>query len=239
MLAATFLFSCTEVERDNPYDSGGINYIGDNDIDNYRTVQIGDQVWMAENLKYEVRGSECSERKYERYIDAYGVTSYHKEYECYYSWATAMKLPAICDSISCESQISAKHRGICPEGWHIPSNADWDKLLRYVDGTSGTESPYESETAGKDLKSTRGWVDEDYNYGNGTDKYDFSALPALGGGSFVGNLYYYGPPYASWWSSSVDYVEYAYSREISLNDKIVSYDSQNKNSRLSIRCLQD
>jgi uncharacterized protein (TIGR02145 family) len=53
----------------------------------------------------------------------------------------------------------------CPKGWHLPSNAEWDKLFRFVDGDNGTESPYVSETAGKYLKAKSGWNGD----GNGTE----------------------------------------------------------------------
>jgi len=45
-----------------------------------------------------------------------------------FSWETAMK--------------------VCPEGWHLPTNEEWDRLFRFVDGDKGTESPYKSKTAG-------------------------------------------------------------------------------------------
>jgi uncharacterized protein (TIGR02145 family) len=130
----------------------------------YVYVEIGEQTWMAENLDYAVEGSKC-------YDDNCAI------YGSFYNWATSMVLPSNCNSYnppySCSSQIQSKHTGICPYGWHIPSNADWDKLFRFIDGNKGTGSPYKSETAGKYLKSTSGWN----NDGNGTDDYGFSARP--------------------------------------------------------------
>jgi len=93
-----------------------------------------------------------------------------------------MALDGSCYFSSCASKIKEKHQGICPDGWHIPSNADWDKLFLYVDNdTYGNgfveEDVYISSTAGKYLKATYGWNEE----GNGVDKYGFSALPGVGG----------------------------------------------------------
>jgi uncharacterized protein (TIGR02145 family)/uncharacterized repeat protein (TIGR02543 family) len=82
----------------------------------FRTVVIGTQTWMAENLNCDVSGSECYNNN-ESNCATYGRL---------YDWATAMALPSSCNSSTCSSQINAKHRGICPSGWHIPSNADWD-----------------------------------------------------------------------------------------------------------------
>jgi len=148
-----------------------------------------------------------------------------------------MKLPG-CNSKSCPSQIDAKHhQGICPDGWHIPSNADWDKLFRYADGTSGTESPYESPTAGRYLKATSGWN----SGGNGQDTYEFSALPGGSGGSSgssSGSFYSVGN-YGIWWSASEDYSNAAYSRYMEYYYEGAYYKYSVKDVLFSVRCLQD
>jgi uncharacterized protein (TIGR02145 family) len=139
-----------------------------NSISNYKTVKIGDQTWMAENLNYDVPGSKCyGEGGIIKMDEDYNVTIItlsdgEIQFNCntygrLYDWATAMALPSDCNSSSCASQVSAKHRGICPSGWHIPSNEEWDALYRYADGTNGTSSPYHSVTAGKFLKAKNGW----------------------------------------------------------------------------------
>ena len=83
-----------------------------------------------------------------------------------------MTLPETCYTTACASQTEKPHhKGVCPAGWHLPTNAEWDELLRYVDGTSGTETPYTSSTAGKYLKAKE--------VGNSMDTFGFAAL--LGG----------------------------------------------------------
>jgi len=152
LLASIFLFtSCSDLgERDNPDDPDGINF---QDCDmNYRTERIGDQVWMTENLNCDVSGSKCYDNK-ESNCATYGRL---------YNWATAMNLPAGCNSSICASKINAKHRGICPEGWHIPSDAEWTTLTDYV-----------GYTAGKYLKAENGWN----SGGNGNDMYGFLGYP--------------------------------------------------------------
>ncbi|MDR0517651.1 MAG: ankyrin repeat domain-containing protein [Fibromonadaceae bacterium] len=123
----------------------------------YKTVKIGSQTWMAENLNTEKGNSLCYNND----------PANCKKYGRYYDWETAMKA--------------------CPSGWHLPNNEEWDALYRSVDGNSGTKSPYKSETAGKYLKSKEGWNDFKNQSGNGEDTYGFSAIPGgLGysGGSF-------------------------------------------------------
>jgi len=128
------------------------------------TVEIGEKVWMAENLNYNVEGSVCYDNNSSNCI-TYGRL---------YDWATAMALSPDCNSSTCESQIQTKHRGICPEGWHIPSDAEWTALTDYV---------------GKDpeikLMSKSGWnVAGNMARSNGTDDYGFSALPGGYGSSY-------------------------------------------------------
>jgi len=99
-----------------------------------------------------------------------------QKYGRLYNWVTAMGLPAKCNGTLSTSDAACAistphHRGICPANFHIPTNAEWDALMRYADGTSGTESPYDSPTAGKFLKAREGWN----SGGNGTDEFGFAA----------------------------------------------------------------
>jgi uncharacterized protein (TIGR02145 family) len=222
-LAITFSLSCS---GGAPDDNGGggqsnpgpsVTYEGET----YKTVVIGTQTWMAKNLNYNAPGSKC-------YDDD---TANCSKYGRLYDWATAMALPDCGYGTSCASQIGAKHRGICPSGWHIPSNDDWDKLMRYVDGITGS-GLYDSPTAGTKLKATSGW---DSN-GNGTDAYGFAALPGGYGssdGDFrVGSL-------GVWRSATEDDADYAYDRFMVYDGEGVNYNDSSKNALISVRCLQD
>ena len=185
------------------------------DILNYRTVPIGSQVWMAENLDYDVSGSRCYNN------DPANCAKYGRLYD----WATAMALPSSCNSSSCASQVGTKHKGICPSGWHIPSDAEWTMLTNYVG----------EETSGSYLKSTSGWNNE----GNGQDKYEFTALP--GGqvyhGIYFGNMGIYG----FWWSASeydadnADWWIMSYDTEV----LSVGFGGGKDNVFYSVRCLQN
>ncbi|GBU24654.1 hypothetical protein R83H12_01288 [Fibrobacteria bacterium R8-3-H12] len=189
----------------------------------YRTVSIGGKVWMAENLNYNASGSKCYNNQ-DSYCDQYGRL---------YNWSTAMDLPGCGYGTSCSSQIGAKHRGICPSGWHIPSNADWDKLMRYVDGSTGTSSPYDSPTAGRYLKARSGWN----SGGNGDDTYGFAALPGGYGGS-DGNFGYAGY-YGNWWSATEYDANYAYTRNMGYSYEDFYWNDYLKSFLFSVRCLQD
>jgi uncharacterized protein (TIGR02145 family) len=226
---------------------GSVTYEGQT----YKTVKIGTQTWLAKNLNNGVAGSKCYDNDPAN-CDKYGRL---------YDWATAMSLPPGCNENSCSSQIQSKHRGICPNGWHIPSNADWDKLMEFVGGIS---------TAGTKLKAKSGW---DGN-GNGTDDYDFSALPggllghwedsddsdcsdcssgSDGGGSSGSDFYEIGN-WGLWWSATEgdkdkEYGDYrrAYSRFMfsddddyhGSNSSVHSENGYYKQPLTSVRCLKD
>ena len=193
----------------------------------YRTVKIGDQVWMAENLNYETDNSWCF------VADPANCAKYGR----LYTWAAAM------DSVGewstngkgCgygkECSVTSPVRGICPEGWHLPSRAEWDALIVAVDG-SITEY-MSSNTAGTKLKSQTGW----YSNGNGTDAFGFSALPAGyrdNNGSYFneGNLAYF-------WSSS-EYGSFnAYNVSLYYNDVYAFLFNYDKLDGFSVRCLED
>lgn len=179
----------------------------------YRTVTIGKQTWMAENLNYQVdsswwyNGSADSGAKFGRL----------------YTWAAAMKLPSSCNSTSCASQVQSKHQGVCPSGWHLPSKDKWDTLETYLD----------TSTAGTKLKSTNGWL---YS-GNGTDTYGFRALPA-GLRSYDGSFGYLGNDARFWSSSESDADDAWYSYLYSGSDELSRADRDKKHG-FSVRCLKD
>ncbi|MDR1811449.1 MAG: fibrobacter succinogenes major paralogous domain-containing protein [Candidatus Fibromonas sp.] len=179
----------------------------------YKSVKIGTQTWMAENLNYDAKDSKCYDNKPDNCV----------KYGRLYDWATAMDLPSSCNENSCSSQVQAKHRGICPSGWHIPSYDDWDVLLNQVGGY---------ETAGKHLKSRNGW--ESYSGIENLDTYGFSALPGGDGrsdGSF-GNV-------GLWWSANENSSYGAYPQLMFYNGDDAFRYSIYKDNLYSVRCLQD
>ncbi|MBQ9225930.1 MAG: fibrobacter succinogenes major paralogous domain-containing protein [Fibrobacter sp.] len=172
----------------------------------YKTVTIGTQTWMAENLNYAYTGVPY---KY-TYIDSsytsdstswcYGNDPANcSRYGRLYTWAAAM------DSVGTWSangkdcgyykgcSPTFPVRGICPEGWHLPDTTEWGTLFTAVGGLN---------TAGVMLKSASGWNDYEGENGDGSDAYAFSVLPAgyREGGS--GKFYNDGEK-AFFWSSAV------------------------------------
>ena len=133
----------------------------------YRTVQIGTQVWMAENLNFDY--NEGSAKSYCYNDDA----QYCETYGRLYTWAAAVDSAAAFSSSAkgCGKgetcSATGKVRGVCLEGWHLPDTTEWRTLLAYVSANMTGES------VALALKATSGWS----GY-NGYDEFGFGALPA-------------------------------------------------------------
>ena len=190
------------------------------DGQSYKTVTIGTQTWMAQNLNYETANSFCYGDK----------PSNCTKYGRLYTWAAAM------DSVgtwstngrgcgynkTCSPMYPV--RGVCPEGWHLPTQTEWNTLFTAVGGQS---------TAGNMLKSTNGWNSSS----NGTDAYSFSALPA--GTRSDSGLYDLEGDYAGFWSSTESYNYSAYNVFLyySYDDAGLGY--YLKYNGFSVRCVKD
>ena len=188
----------------------------DRDGQTYKTVKIGEQWWMAENLNYETAaGSYC-----------YGGEKDNcQKYGRLYTWATAVgKSDGDCGYGNSCNLGNVKVRGVCPEGWHLPDTTEWNALFTAVGGKA---------TAGTMLKFTEGWK----NNGNGSDTYFFSALPA-GYRDYGGDFYDEGNG-AYFWSSTEFDSNDAYSMYLRYYDVSAYLYVDNKYYGFSVRCLKD
>jgi uncharacterized protein (TIGR02145 family) len=216
-----------------PCPSGSV--VTDVDGNYYFTVKIGDQCWMKENLKvtHYPDGSPIQLIESTEIWDVLEPNDYDDAY-CYYdndlnnldtlgalySWAAAMGGNATLTSNTSVVQ------GICPDGWHLPSEEEWMELKNFINGEGGNAD---------DLKTTYGWEEN----GNGTDTYGFSALPAgwrRSSSSF--DPYYDKLGYnAFYWSKT-------YSGDSAVHmylyyDQTININYNSKNHGISVRCLKD
>lgn len=195
--------------------------VTDEDGNVYSTVQIGDQVWMAENLKTTTYNDGTS-------ID---LVTYNTAWEnnatgayCWYDNDST----TYADTYGALYNWYAVNTGnLCPDGWHVPTDAEWNALEAYIasDGHSGTE--------GTALKATSGW----YNDGNGTDDYGFSALP--GGRRLSNGSFYHEGDFGYYWSSTENGSIEAWGRRFSYSSSDVTRSSYRKENGFSVRCLRD
>ena len=199
----------------------------------YRTVKLGDQVWMAENLDYadssktpSLKGRSWCFRNEPRNCELAGRL---------YTWAAAIdsvrlatdtENPQTCGDASGKNcKISGTIQGLCPDGWLLPSEMEWDTLFVTVGG---------GEKAGKILKSQKGW---DRNR-NGTDDFGFSALPA-GRYNFNEKSFHWDGSYAEFWSSTQSDDAGAYSIYLERRDNVLVEYNDFDGFGHSVRCLKD
>jgi len=206
--ALSFVYSCSsDNDSSNPVSSSssykqssssssGSSLQQSSDSEKYKTVKIGEQIWMAENLNNDVAGSRC-----------YGDnTANCEKYGRLYDWETA--------------------KMVCPDGWHLPSNAEWQILVDLAGGRNA---------AGKALKATSGW-NTGSGYKLGTDDFGFAALP--GGEGYSGSFDSAGD--RGYWWSATENANSAYNRYMLYNDASVTSSNYSVKAMLySVRCLQD
>ncbi|MCQ2105151.1 MAG: fibrobacter succinogenes major paralogous domain-containing protein [Fibrobacter sp.] len=228
----------TSIKDGSKYDASAntLTDLRDNKI--YKTVTIGTQTWMAENLNYAYTGVKY---KYISYTSDSTSWCYENKasncdkYGRLYTWSAVMDSAAqfnVNAGTKCgygkTCTPNSPHRGICPEGWHVPTDEEYSTLYTYIGG---------SDTAGSLLKSTSGWDDYYGKSGNGTDKYGFSVLPA-GSRSEHGSFSYEGC-YALLWSASEKFSSYAWYQYFGYDyDYAGQYNIYKDNGR-SLRCLKD
>ena len=126
----------------------------------YKTVTIGKQTWMAENLDFEVEGSFCYDN------DEANCAKYGR----LYIWVAAVNEPESKCGSGHMCSLPSTVQGVCPSGWHLPNQKEFETLFFTI---SGNKDLYWHEE-GNALKTTNGWPDGE----NGSDEYGFSALPA-------------------------------------------------------------
>lgn len=223
------------------------SFTDDRDGQSYNTIQIGDQLWMAENLNFAgvggVAGDEKSNVVAAGSFCPEGDERNCKKYGRLYTWEAA--------------QVA------CPAGWRLPTGNDFMKLIAAADpagvqlesgnvqpATSnhqpeifGGQSVVAANKAGGVLKSSSGW----FKKGNGSDAVHFKALPAgymiaaetesekpsVGKFDGIGG-------YAHIWSSSTDEQEpaFAYYLYLDFSSMAVGFNSFSKLDARSVRCVK-
>ena len=204
----------------------------------YKTVKIGDQEWMAENLNF-VTDSSCCYK--------YSSDSCAK-YGRLYRWSIAMDSAGTwsTNGQGCGSNPPCSPiypvQGICPQGWHLPDTTEWAALFTAVGGIRNDEKGWQWDGVGKKLKSETDWKTEDFfgpivDGGNGVDAYGFYALPA--GFKYSDGDYINEGETASFWTSNPDDFNNAYNVDLpfcfNYARMINAYGAPWK----SVRCIKD
>ncbi|MEA1877671.1 MAG: FISUMP domain-containing protein [Bacteroidota bacterium] len=199
----------------------------DPDGKTYRTVTIGEQVWMAENLAYlpsispPTIGSDSLSHYYvygfegADKLDALTTENY-RVYGALYNWPAALNA--------------------CPTGWHLPSDEEWMALEMSLGMSSLDADKYGSRISGdvgKKLKSRSGW----YRNRNGNNNSGFNALPS---GRRSDDSDFNGlADDATFWLSTPRGTNFAYYRFLSHYDWVWRDTTTDKDYGFSVRCLKD
>ncbi|MFW5725771.1 MAG: FISUMP domain-containing protein, partial [Bacteroidota bacterium] len=235
-------------ERDVIYGDGVIDIDGNE----YTTVVIGNQEWMAENLRVtrynngdsiptglnNTEWSNTTDGAYAIYphVEVEGINSDEEMVEAYgklYNWYAV-----------------GDQRGLCPVGWHIPVEDEWTQLIDYVvaqgypnewDNPNGTGNALKScrqvgSPLGDDCDTSEHphWQSNDYNYG--FDQFGFAALPGGSRGTWLEGGFEHLTISANWWSSNE--LSATHAAYFSIFGSLGN-NSHYKRSGFSLRCVRE
>ena len=223
----------------------GTSKVKDVDNNEYNTVKIGSQCWMAQNLRTKIGGD--GDKGYPTGADNDTVT-----YGRLYTWTAMMKEAPSTNYPVVTTEADTIVHGICPAGWHVPSDAEWDTLTYYVFNSTSPEykcgSSCDSWAAqsnvsciAKALASKTDWKSNDNacNVGNNPEDNNltgFSAVPA--GACSTGDRNGFGV-FAFFWSATEYDGTEARHRALVSGDSRVNRGKAIKNTGCSVRCLRD
>jgi uncharacterized protein (TIGR02145 family) len=205
------------------------SFVDERDNETYRWVTIGNQIWMAENLRYlpSVVGPEIgSEVIPYYYVLHYEGTAVWQAYQSlkYERYGVLYNWPAAINGSSSSVFNPSNVQGVCPADWHLPSDAEWTQLIDYLGG---------EDIAGKKLKINN--ISYWYPMSQ-ADEYGFSALPG-GSRSSAGEFYDVYSGY--WWSATEGSINGAWSRSVVYDGHEVTRPHASKEMGFSVRCVKD
>lgn len=168
----------------------------------YPVISIGNQLWMTENLRYEVEGAQWNPQ------------NPTKEYGCLYNWKTVIN--------------------VCPKGWHLPSDADWQELEKAIGMQEGDlpKVGWRPLKAVNKLKSTSGWT----RTNNGSNQIGLNIFPA---GRYEAGAFKNMGNYAFFWTSTLKNKTEAIGRYFYHEYAKISRTYVDKSVGQSCRCILD
>ena len=207
--------------------------VSDYEGNTYKTVQIGTQTWMAENLRttHYADGTILVDGSAAGDITGNYTTRYHFVYDNnnanattygkLYTWAAVMK------GASTSNSNPSGVQGICPTGWHVPSDAEWTELTTYLGG---------AVIAGGKMK-VAGFISWNSPNTGATNESGFNALAS--GYRNIGGSFVYLGEYNFLWSTTQYNSSYTYRRYLRYNYDDTNRNYSYKSNGFSVRCVQD
>ncbi len=208
----------------------GTDKVKDVDNNEYNTVKIGNQCWTKENLRTKL--GTVGDYGYPTGVTGNDTVTYGR----LYSWAAVM------NDAAASSNVPSGIRGICPEGWHVPSDGEWGNLINYVKSKAEYRCGDGYDNIANALSSEMGWTNSGTSGCNAGDsnekrnKTGFSAVPA---GEYSGSSCTNKGTHAYFWSttksSSAGYYKYLENTSSSMNAGF----EFSEDMGLSVRCLRN
>lgn len=235
---ALLLLSCEpDIKLDKLPNGIILGSVTDIEGNEYRTLKIGDQEWMIDNLRTT------------KYNDGTEIPNISDSLK----WASQTE-GACCNynNNAANSRVYGKlynwhaiddMRGIAPAGWHIPSETDWNILIQYLVANGySTDNTTNSGQIAKAMASTLAWNANDgvASIGNNlslNNKSGFSALPA--GFRFPNGEFMHKGNFTFWWSNNYDFNAQVFVHGLSSINPTVINSVKNKLYGFSIRCVKD
>lgn len=222
----------------------GTPMVTDYDGNVYNTVQIGNQCWMRENLRtvHYTDGTVITFAMGNTYSDSLPYRyapdnnqGYVATYGYLYNW------PAVMHHSASSSINRSGVQGICPIGWHVPSEADWLQLIDYVSSQSVNVCNSNASYIAKSLAATSGWTTYGGTCAIGNNMTSnnvtgFSAMPA--GFYYRGNNLILGD-YVGYWSATENSNGKVFGHSLIYYDAIVYSGDVEKDYGISVRCILD
>lgn len=219
----------------------GIYKVADFDGNEYHTIQLGNQCWMKENLRtaHYSNGMPIPMGSTTDYVNAYRYYPNNQSvntqtYGLLYNWAAVMN-----GSMSTTNSPSGV-QGICPDGWHLPSESEWGEMLNFMVTVDSAVCGSSNSNIAKAMASTTGWVSSTEPCAVGNEPWDnnvsgFSALPA---GSYNGTYNAFASSTYFWTSTEVNSTN-AYQFSLFSNSATVNMPATGygKNNAMSVRCV--
>ncbi|MFA4942478.1 MAG: FISUMP domain-containing protein [Patescibacteria group bacterium] len=203
------------------YLNGHICNTGSPDYDTctYDVISIGDQCWLKQNINIGTIADQTNNNVLEKrcYGDNYANC---QTYGGLYQWGEAIQYLNGASNTTDWSPEPTEHvQGLCPIGWHIPTNNEWSALDTYIGGGNLTQPALKSQTPAWD----------------GLDTYGFSGLP----GGYLAGSYDYLSTRGYFWSSSITNSTNAFGRWLQYGSEIFDAISYNRTYGSSVRCLKN
>ncbi|MBE0640170.1 MAG: hypothetical protein IH598_16775 [Bacteroidales bacterium] len=218
-----------KVPAEIPFPCG--EQISDIDGNIYNTLQIGTQCWMKENLKTtkDADGNAITRYCYNNDPSNCNV------YGGLYTWTTAM------NGAASSNNVPSGVRGICPDGWHLPSDAEWTALTNYVSSQSGYLCDANTSYIAKALAAQTNWQTNSNTcaVGNNLTLNNATGFSGLPGGYFAYGIFYRVGDQGDLWLSTEFSPDYAWFSVLFFEYPEVPRSFNTKGMGTSVRCLRD